>query len=157
MNRIVLVLNVIVLLTNFALAFWMTESQVGILDTTVRAANSPGLIVPRAGDRTVSTAYLRAVQSLDSIAPASGGGARSSEQYRALYEAVQAYYRVIDRSVATALFSGADPESLRRSFEDAGKAARAAVESELEGPFRDARLRPRPLPPVKMRVPASWG
>jgi hypothetical protein len=140
MNRIVLVLNVIVLLTNFALAFWMTESQVGILDTTVRAANGPGLIAPRAGDRTVSTAYLRAVQSLDSIAPPSRETERSPEQYRALYDAVQAYYRVIDRSVATALFSGADPDALRRSFEDAGKAARAAVESEHEGPFGDARL-----------------
>mgnify|MGYP001819481010 CR=1 FL=1 len=134
MNRIVLVLNVVVLLVNFVVCLTFSTSQIGILDTTLRASSYGSTRGPSAGGRDVSTAYLRVVQSLDSIVP--GGAAKHTpEQYRAVYDAVALYYEVVQAGVANTLGGSKDPSAISEAYAEIGRAARFEVERALVGTF----------------------
>ena len=140
MNRIVLLLNVTVLLVNFSVCLAFSSSQIGILDTTIRASGQMRGSVPTAGGRDVSTAYLRVVQSLDSVAtgPATG---RTPEQYRAVYDAVGRYYDVVRSGVAETLGETSDPRAIREAYAEIGRVARFEVERELVGSFPNPTVR----------------
>ena len=137
MNRVVLVLNVVVLLVNFFVSFTFSNAQIGILDTTIRASGNGRAVGPMAGGRDISTAYLRVVQSMDSVAPASAGR-RTPEQYRALYDAVSRYYDVVRSGVAQSLGESRDPKAIGEGYSEISRAARFEVEKALVGSFRDS-------------------
>lgn len=139
MNRIVLLLNVVVLLVNFAVCMTFSTSQIGILDTTLRATSHGGARGPSAGGQDVSTAYLRVVQSMDSVMPGDRAK-RTPEQYRAVYEAVALYYEVVQAGVASTLGNSEEPDAVSDAYAEIGRAARFEVERALVGSFHGSTV-----------------
>ena len=134
MNRIVLLLNVVVLLVNFAVCLTFSSTQIGILDTTLRATSHGVPRASRVGGHDLSTAYLRVVQSLESVVPGDESK-RTPDQYRAIYDAIALYYEVVRAGVANTLGSSEDPDAIREAHAEIGRVARFEVERELVGAF----------------------
>lgn len=134
MNRVVLLLNVIVLLVNFLLSLSSTDTQIGLLEATGRAAGfswSRGTTF--AGP--LAMAYLRVSEALESALPPGKAGELTAVQRRALLEAVEAYYEAVGEGVATLTTSDAEPAALQRAGAGISKDARVRVERILLGAF----------------------
>lgn len=130
MNRIVLVLNVVVLLVNFVLSLSATDSQIGILETTSRAAGySAHRSAALSSERSV--AYLRVSEALESALPRGKAAELTSLQRRTLFDAVDAYYGAVNEGVTTILGSGAPPAELHKASLELSKGARTEVERVL--------------------------
>jgi len=149
MNRLILLLNVVVLVVNFLLALSTTDSQIGILQTTSAVATPRVRGHQRVLAQDPSVAYLRTVQLLEDFAPApvlDGLGepqlAAILEAVRAYYEAVSAYYEAVSAyyeavSMGAASVEGRSGRELLQAHEALGRGARAEVERKLAAGFRD--------------------
>jgi len=136
-HRTILLLNVIVLVVNFAVALSATDSQIGLMRSTSGIADR---VTWRGGGphRADSLAYLRIVQSLQGANP--GGQSLSTEQLQAVHEALDRYRRVVDGGVARILIEEDDAPQAQRSFDVLGKQAREEVEYLLAATFNDSGL-----------------
>lgn len=135
MNRMVLLLNVVVLVVNFTLAMSATDSQIGVLRSTSRVAYGTAFSIQRS-ERAIP--YLRVVQSLERIAPQDTLADLDAEGLASIYEAVNSYEAVVRSGVVRALGETGDSQKLRRNYADLGREARAEVERTLSSVFRDA-------------------
>lgn len=137
MHRTILLLNVIVLVVNFALALSATDSQIGLMRSTSGIANR---VTWRGGgpQRANSLAFLRIVQSLQGAVPADQP--LSTEQLQAVHEALDRYRQVIDGGLARILLAEGETEQARRPFDVLGKQAREEVEYLLTATFQDPAL-----------------
>ena len=131
MNRVILILNTVILVVTFLLALSATDSQIGLL----RSASGMSMRFSRPQAPTDNAiAYLRVIQSLDNIVPRSTK--LSVDQLGAIHDAVQRYKQVVDDGVVRSLgeAAGEDP---RRAYDRLGKEARDAVEHALANSFSD--------------------
>ena len=137
MHRTILLLNVIVLVVNFAVALSATDSQIGLMRSTSGIANR---VTWQGGGphRADSLAYLRIVQSLQGATPADQP--LSTEQLQAVHEALDRYRRVIDGGVGRILLGEHETEQARRPFDVLGKQAREEVEYMLAAALQDPAL-----------------
>ena len=140
MNRVILVLNVTILVVNFALAFSATDSQLGILRSTSGIANRAAW---RGTDphRADSLAYLRIVNSIEGIVPRDQP--LTHEQLQAVHQALDRYRRSIDAGVARVLYEEAGMDQIHRSLARLNKDAREEIEISLGAAFKDSALASR--------------
>jgi hypothetical protein len=135
MNRLVLILNALILVVTFVVALSSQSSQLDILGSTANAAATPYARGP--ADVGAAFACLRLLQSLDQFSPRDKIDAFTPEQVRALLNAAGHYAWLagdFGREVRTANGDGAKP---RAAVEEFGRASRAAVQQMLEREFRD--------------------
>lgn len=136
MNRIVLLLNVIVLVVTFLVAMAATDSQVGILRSTSAAMDGRRSVVlsdPHA------TAFLRTVQALPNFLAKERLDGFNGERLDAIHTAIGRYFQVIDAGVTRSLQrEGVAGEDLLRVYENMGRDARVEVEGALSPAFSDA-------------------
>ena len=138
MNRVVLLLNVIILVVNFLLSLSATDSQIGLMRTTAGLTTGGRVPLRRSfSTRDPSLAYLRVVQALDSFAPRETLERITIEKLQTIYDAVGGYYQTVGTVVATALQGATDAEQLRRDYGSLGAQARAEVEQTLSSSFGD--------------------
>lgn len=135
MSRMILLLNLVVLVVNFAVAWGATDSQIGILDSTSRSSVSA---LGRRSTRDVSVSYLRVVQSLEGVLSTESG--LDGSHMRAIYESVESYYLTVKTGVGTVLAQGGDAAIVRRALANVSRDARAAVASDLRAFVKDQDL-----------------
>jgi hypothetical protein len=141
MNRVVLLLNVIILVVNFLLSLSATDSQIGLMRTTAGLTTGGKTALRRSySTRDPSLAYLRVIQALDSFAPREALDRLTIERLQTIYDAVDGYYRTVGTIVATSLQQATDADKLRREYASLGAQARAEVEQTLASSFGDRAL-----------------
>jgi len=137
MNRVILLLNVVVLVVTFVLALSATDSQIGLLRSASEAANLR--VSHRASQGGSALPYLRVVQSLESITPpGSSQDVFEAEKLRAVYDAMRLYQDLIDRGVAGVLARSDRGQVLLSAYEELGRSARQELEMALSPHFDDA-------------------
>ena len=135
MNRVVLLLNLIVLVVTFALALTASNSQIGILETTNRAAAGFGRTrMSYTPSRDAPVAYLNVIQSLERALPADKANDLTVTQMRTIYDAVEKYYSAVGDGV-WALLAVNDASKMTQASAAVGKAARVDVERVLMSAF----------------------
>jgi hypothetical protein len=139
MNRVILLLNVTVLVVNFLLALTATDSQIGLIRSASEIANYPSRRTALTAPGS-SLAYLRVVQSLESIVPRDTSRPLTADKLRTLYDAVRAYQGAVNRGVARTLYEADEESDQRGVYQTLGKAARQEVEHVLSASFRDGTL-----------------
>jgi len=137
MSKVVLLLNVVVLLVTFAVAWGATDSQIGILDSTVRAGTR---VSSRHGPADSAVSYLRVIQSLENILPPDRAKTLDASHMRAIRDALESYSLAVGTGVSEALASEGDAESIRRALANLGREARLSVETSLERSLGDRQL-----------------
>jgi hypothetical protein len=89
------------------------------------------------GGADSSLAYLRVVQSLESLAPQTP---LTADKLQTIYDAVRSYRAVVGRAVASSLYESDDGSDLRGLYKSLGKAARQEIELVLATSFSDGTL-----------------
>ena len=141
MNRMILLLNLVVLVVSFALALSSTNSQIGILRSTSEAANAPRIPRRGAGDRSdAAIRYLRVVQSLENVAPAEVLDALTVDQLLSIRAAMFLYRNAVARGVLEGLGSDSGGRALLADYASIGKEARREIERELASHFDDTNV-----------------
>ena len=134
MNRVVLILNALILITSFVLALSATDSQIGLLRS---ASAAQGGFVRRPARIDVGPAYLRVVQSLKNFMPPTMVASLTPEQLDTIREAVREYYLAISAALVHANASKATGRELIRAYDDVGRKARGEVEEVVMQAFLD--------------------
>ena len=131
MNRVVLLLNTGILVVTFLLAMSATDSQIGLLKS---ASGMPMRPVRPHTASDPSMAYLRVVQTLDSVLPR--GAKVHASQLASIHEAVQRYYYTVREGVLESLGHSGDGDA-REAAALRSKEAREQVERTLASSFSD--------------------
>jgi hypothetical protein len=132
MNKIVLLLNALILVVNFVLAFTTTNMQATLSQATARFG----------GTRTVqqnepAVAYAKLVSSLEGVLPRPQLEKLTATQAKAVYDAMNHYEWVMQSGVNAILSRGAGDRPLVRQIQDLNQNARDEVEQQLRGTIRD--------------------
>ncbi len=136
LNKMILLLNAVILVVNFGVAFASSDSQIAMLQSTsrmgvVRTGNSYGA----AGS---ATTFLRVVHSLDRILPPEMRQKITASELNAIYDAVHTYYAESRAGVASVLVEDDDREGAAlHDLQNLGINVRGKVEAELQQTFRD--------------------
>jgi len=134
MNRIVLLLNGVILVVTFVVALSATDSQIGLLRS---AAAAGGVARSRATRQNTSVAFLHVVQSLKNFMPPKAIASLTPEQLDTIHEAVRGYYRAIRAALVNANGAKATGRELLAVYEDVGRRARGEVEEVVMQAFLD--------------------
>ncbi len=129
MNRVILILNTVILVVMFLLALSSTDTQIGLMQSSAMTHfTRPSAFQDR------SMAFLKVVQSMDPR------DKLDRDKLEAVYEAVERYYLVVRAGVSRSRFE--EEGDLVAAYADVGKQAREEVERALASGFRsDAAIR----------------
>jgi hypothetical protein len=132
LNRVVLILNCLVLLTTFMVSLKSTDVQVALASATSRAPSGRLALHP-----PPATEFVRLVGSLEGVLPPTALDQLGPEQLRAVQDALIAYRRFISAGVDRVLYSpdpGAPP---RQQLALLSKDVRFEIEQRLRTAIRD--------------------
>ena len=123
MNRVILILNTVILVVTFLLALSATDTQIGLLQSSAAThAVRPSTFQDR------SVAFLKVVQSLDPR------DKLDRDKLEAVHDAVERYYQVVRAEVTRSRYE--QEGDLVAAYADVGKRAREEVERTLASAFR---------------------
>jgi len=131
MNRVVLLLNTIILVVAFFIAYASSSSQIGLLEASVRSSGGTQRIGVRSHD---DVAFLRLVQSLGNRAQK-----LTKDQLRAVREAMLLYRQATSAAVSDAL-DGDGSEPAKAELDLVGRRVRLQIEETLKGSIPDDAL-----------------
>jgi hypothetical protein len=109
LNRVVLLLNALILVVNFLLSFASTNLQGEM--AVVASRSSGGRIVQ---GQSPSTDFLRLVGSLEGVLPQTAIDSLTPEQLQTVSDALDRYRRVVDAGVTTVIYSQPGPVPARQ-------------------------------------------
>jgi len=132
LNRVVLLLNALILVVNFLLTFTSTNRQGEM--AAVASRSSGGRVVQ---GQNPSTDFLRLVGSLEGVLPPATIDSLTPEQLQAVNDALEHYRRVVDAGVTTVIYSQAGPVPARQRLAEVNKDARDEVERTLRSAIKD--------------------
>jgi len=130
-NRVVLLLNTVILVVTFLLAYSSSSSQIGLLEASVRSSGGTQRIGVRSHD---DVAFLRLVQSLGNRIQK-----LTRAQLRAVREAMLLYRQATSAAVSDAL-DGDGSEPAKAELDLVGKRVRLQIEETLKGSIPDDAL-----------------
>jgi len=128
-NRVVLLLNTVILVVSFFLAYSSSSSQLGLLEASVRSSGGTQRIGVRSHD---DIAFLRMVQSLGNRAQL------TKDQLRAVREAMLLYRQATSAAVSDAL-DGDGSEPAKAELDLVGKRVRLQIEETRKGSIPTTR------------------
>ncbi len=136
LNKMILLLNAVILVVNFGVAFASSDSQIAMLKTTSRIGMVRSSV--SYGAAGSATTFLRVVHSLDRILPQSVRAKLTASELQSIYDAVHTYYAESRAGVANVLFEDDDREGAAlHDLQNLGINVRGKVEAELQQTFRD--------------------
>jgi len=134
MQRVLLVINAAILLTNVFVTFSAADVQVAGLAAQARLGGSSPARRNAASDP--ASAFLRVMQSLERVLPREKLEQLTPKQVGSIYDAV-AQHGVAASDGAARILGEASGSGLKSATDEAGKAVRAQVEAVLTESFRD--------------------
>ena len=135
LNKVILLLNAIVLVVTFVLVL-AGQSQQAELATSMTGGIGRGAVAR--GAPTNAPGSLRLLQSLEQFAPREKIDALSGAQVRALFEALDHHAWLLEEGMEDLRRRGEDGAQTRAAVEELGKVIRSPVQGILEKQFRDA-------------------
>lgn len=132
LGRTLLLLNALILVTNFVLSLATTDVQG---EMAMLASRSPATRVVQ--DRSSATDFLRLVGSLEGLLPQTALDSLTAEQLRAVQDALDEYRRFVGANLSTVLYSEPGGTPARQRLAEISKAARDEVEQTLRTAIRD--------------------
>lgn len=137
MNKTLLILNALILVTNFFLSWASTNSQLSVLETTARLGSGSTLGARSQGDPYAVT-YLRLMQSLEGMMSKDRVDKFTPDQVRGIHAAIAAYENYIQAGVAGVLYDREPPSvPMHKRHEELSRGAREDLESRLRSVFQD--------------------
>ena len=115
MSKVILILNALILVVSFVMAWASTNSQVSVLQATARVGHGDRMHAS-IGSNDPGVAYLRAVQSLEGRLPQATIDQLTVEQWRTIHNAMAEYQETERRGLVKILNSEttAVPDAQRR-------------------------------------------
>ena len=139
LNKMILLLNAIILIVNFGVAFASSDSQIAMLESSsrvgvIRSGNSYG-------SANSATTFLRVVHSLDRVLPADARKKLTAAELQAIYDAVETYYTESRAGIVAVLVEDDNREGQAlHDLQNLGINVRGKVEAELQQAFRDSNV-----------------
>ncbi len=136
MNRVILVLNAVILVVNFFLSYASSSSQIGLLESATHATGGP----LRSGvRRTDDVAFLHLAQSLNGVIPANRTAKLTKGQLLAVRNAMR-YYRQATRAGVSNALDGDSTVPAMPALDQIGRQVRLEIEEALGLAIRDDLL-----------------
>jgi hypothetical protein len=138
LNKAILGINALVLVTTFVVAYGAQSTQVDLLDAAALAGNSG----PHRhdADAPAPTTYLRLLQSLEAFAPRETIDAFSAKEMDVVYRAIEHHHHAVASGVRAILGRREDGAGTRAEVERLSKEARDGVHALLSRAFRDGEF-----------------
>jgi len=137
LNKVILLLNAIVLVVTFVLVL-AGQSQQAELATSMTGGIGRGAVAR--GAPTNAPGSLRLLQSLEQFAPREKIDAMTGAQVRALFEAQDHHAWLVEEGIGDLRRKGDDGAQTRAAVEELGKVIRSQVQGILERQFREAEF-----------------